>query len=222
MCGRFVLQSAVEIISQIFRLGRVDLSLAPRYNIAPGQDIAVVTERGGTRSLSLCRWGFLPDGVKDPAEGYKMINARAETVAEKPGFRQAFLRYRCLVVADGFYEWRTDGGKKTPVYIRLKSGKPMGFAGLCSRWTGPEGKEICTAAIITTEANTLVRPVHDRMPAIASPDRYDIWLSAGIQDRERLQPVLAPCPPGLLELYEVSSRVNSTKNDSPENIEKTG
>jgi len=216
-----VLQSAVEIISQLFRLGRVDVSLAPRYNIAPGQDIAIVLEEGGTRSLVSCRWGFLPSWAKDPSEGHKMINARAETVAEKPSFRQSFLRHRCLVVADGFYEWKTEGGKKTPVYVHFKGGKPMGFAGLFNRWTGPDGRQLCTTTIITTEANSLLRPVHDRMPVIASPDKYDLWLSPGMQDRERLQSVLTPCPPALLEMYGVTSKVNSPKNDSAENIERT-
>jgi len=220
MCGRFVLQSAVEIISQIFRLGRVDVSLIPRYNIAPGQDIAIVVEEGGTRSLVSCRWGLVPSWAKDLSEGNKMINARAETVAEKPSFRQPFLRHRCLVVADGFYEWRTEGGKKTPVYVRPRSGTPMGFAGLFNRWTGPDGAAVCTTTIITTEANDLVRPLHDRMPAITSPDRYDLWLSPGMQDQGRLQSVLTPCPSGLLEAYEVTSKVNATKNDSPENIER--
>jgi putative SOS response-associated peptidase YedK len=220
MCGRFVLQSAVEIISQIFRLCRIEATLTPRYNVAPGQDIAIVVEEASVRSLASCRWGFLPDWAKDPSDGHKMINARAETVAEKPAFRRSFLRHRCLVVADGFYEWRTEGGKKTPVYIRLRSGRPMGFAGIFNRWTGPDGVPVCTTAIITIEANDLVRPLHDRMPAIALPDRYDLWLDPGMQDRERLQAVLAPFPAALLEAYEVTSNVNSPKNDSPENIER--
>ena len=218
MCGRFVLQSAVDIISQIFKLGRVDMTLAPRFNIAPGQEIAIVVEEGGTRSLRSCRWGLVPNWAKDLSEGHKMINARAETVAEKPSFRQSFLRHRCLIVADGFYEWKTEGGKKTPLYVRMKSGKPMGFAGLFNEWQGPDGKQVCTSTIITTEANSLLKPVHDRMPVIASPDRYDLWLSPGMQDQNRLLPVLTPCPAGLLEMYPVSTRVNSPANEGPENI----
>lgn len=218
MCGRFVLQSAVEIISQIFRIGRVDVALTPRYNIAPGQEIAIVVEEGGTRSLRSCRWGLVPNWAKDLSEGHKMINARAETVAEKPSFRPSFLRHRCLIVADGFYEWKTAGGKKTPVYVRMKSGKPMAFAGLYNQWQGPDGKQVCTSTIITTEANSLLQPVHDRMPVITSPDKYELWLSPGMQDQNRLLPVLSPCPAGLLEMYPVSTRVNSPANEGPENI----
>ena len=218
MCGRFVLQSAVEIISQIFKLGRIDMALTPRYNIAPSQEIAIVLEESGTRSLAACRWGLVPNWAKDLSEGHKMINARAETVAEKPSFRQSFLRHRCLVVADGFYEWKSAGGKKKPVYVRLKSGKPMGFAGMFNRWTGPDGKQVCTSTIITTGANDLLKPVHDRMPVITSPDRYDLWLDPGVQDPDRLLPVLKPCPSGILEMYEVSPRVNAPANEGPENI----
>jgi len=220
MCGRFVLQSAVDIISQIFKLGRIDMALSPRYNVAPGQEIAIVAEEGGARSLQSCRWGLVPDWAKDLSEGHRMINARAESVAEKPSFRPSFLRHRCLIVADGFYEWKSEGGKKKPVYVRQKNGKPMGFAGLFNRWTAPDGKQVCTGAIITTEANSLLMPVHDRMPVIASPDRYDLWLNPGVQDAARLLPVLTPCPPGILEMYEVSSRVNSPVNEGPENIAK--
>lgn len=218
MCGRFVLQSAVDIISQIFKLARIDMAPTPRYNIAPGQEIAIVVEEAGTRTLQSCRWGLVPARAKDLAEGHRMINARAESVAEKPSFRPSFLRHRCLIVADGFYEWKSEGGRKKPVYVRQKNGKPMGFAGLFNRWTAPDGKQVCTGAIITTEANSLLKPVHDRMPVIASPDRYDLWLNPGVQDAARLLPVLKPCPPGILELYEVSSRVNSPANEGPENI----
>jgi putative SOS response-associated peptidase YedK len=220
MCGRFVLQSAVEIISRIFKLGRIDAALTPRYNIAPSQEIAIVVEEGGMRRLAACRWGLVPDWAGDLSEGHKMINARAETIAEKPSYRQCFLLRRCLVVADGFYEWKREGGRKRPVYVRLKNGEPMGFAGLYNPWTGPDGKQVCTCTIITTGANDLLRPVHDRMPVIALPDWYDLWLSPGVRDRDRLLPVLKPCPSDILEMYEVSSRVNSPKNEGPENIEK--
>lgn len=219
MCGRFVLQSAAEIISHIFRLGRVDTVLSARFNIAPGQDIAIVMEEAGVRSLVACRWGFLPSWAKDEKDGYKMINARAETIAEKPSFRKAFQRQRCLVVADGFYEWKDQEGKKQPVYVKRKDGKPMGFAGLYNLWTGPGGKKVCTSTIITTMANDLLAAVHDRMPVIALPEQFDQWLDPREQDAARLQRLLLPFPSSALELYEVSKRINSPKNDGPENIE---
>jgi putative SOS response-associated peptidase YedK len=218
MCGRFVLQSAVEIISQIFRLGRVDTVLTPRYNIAPSQEIAIVTDEGGVRRLVACRWGFLPNWAKDPSEGHASINARAETVAEKPSFRQAFQRHRCLVVADGFYEWKHESGKKRPFYIHRKDGNPFGIAGLYNIRTAQAGEQVCTTTIITTDANDMVRPLHDRMPVIASPDHYDLWLDPGVQDKDRLLPLLKPCPSDILEMYEVAPRVNSPKNEGPENI----
>lgn len=149
-----------------------------------------------------------------------MINARVESVADKPSFRQAFQNQRCLVVADGFYEWKKEGTTKKPFYIRLKSGEPIGFAGLYNVWKSPEGEQICTSTIITTDANEIVQPLHDRMPAIASPDAYDLWLDPAIHDRALLQNILKPCPSEALDIYEVTSKVNSPKNNSPENIQK--
>jgi len=149
-----------------------------------------------------------------------MINARAETVAEKPSFRQAFSRHRCLVVADGFYEWKKEGAKKQPVYVRLKSGKPFGFAGLYSDWTPPDGERVRTSTIITTNANGLLAPIPDRMPVIIPPDRYELWLDPGVHEKDRLIPLLAPYPEDELELYEVTAKVNLPKHDSPENIER--
>ena len=162
----------------------------------------------------------MPTWAKDLKEGYKMINARAETVAEKPSFRQAFSRHRCLVVADGFYEWKNESGRKTPVYVRTKNGKPFGMAGLYNLWTSPEGEQVCTSTIITTDANESLKPVHDRMPVIAPRDKYDLWLDPDVHEKENLLPVLEPYPDKGLELYEVSTRVNSPKNDSAENIQK--
>jgi putative SOS response-associated peptidase YedK len=149
-----------------------------------------------------------------------MINARAETVAEKPSFRQAFSRHRCLVVADGFYEWKQDGGKKRPFYIHRRDGKPFGMAGLYNLWTSPEGEQICTSTIITPGANGIIRPIHDRMPVIAPPDKVDLWLDLTVHEKEKLLTVLKPYPDDEIELYEVSARVNSPKNDSAENIQR--
>ena len=220
MCGRFELHSAFEIIARLFGLSGNIGMLPTGFNIAPGRDIAIIVKVGGKNELAVCRWGFVPSWGKDLKEGYKMINARAETVAEKPSFQQAFSRHRCLVVADGFYEWKNEGGKKMPVYVHLKNGKPFGMAGLYNLWTSPEGRQICTSTIITTEANGIVRPFHDRMPAITPPDKFDLWLDPSVHEKEKLLPVLKPCPDDELELYEVSDRVNSPKNDSAENIQR--
>ncbi|NTW60376.1 MAG: SOS response-associated peptidase [Nitrospirae bacterium] len=220
MCGRFELHSAFEIIAQIFGLAGGVSAVPASYNITPGQDIAIITKVGGNNRLSLCHWGFVPSWCKELSEGYKMINARSETVAEKPSFRQAFSRHRCLVVADGFYEWKNEGGKKKPVYVHLKSGMPFGMVGLYNLWTSPEGEQVCTCTIITTDANESLKPIHDRMPVIAPPDKYDLWLDPGVQEKEKLLQMLKPYPDKELELYEVSTRVNSPKNDSAENIQK--
>jgi putative SOS response-associated peptidase YedK len=220
MCGRFELHSAFGVIAKLFGLSGEAFALPAGYNIAPGSDIAIVVNEGGQNRLALCRWGFVPSWGKELNDGYRMINARAETVAEKPSFRQAFHRHRCLVVADGFYEWKNEGGKKQPVYVHLKSGEPFGMAGLFNHWTSPEGKQVCTTTIITTDANETLKPVHNRMPVIVARDAAGIWLDPAVQDTDKLLPVLKPCPDDALELYEVSTKVNSPKNDSKELIER--
>jgi len=220
MCGRFELHSAFEIIAKLFGLSDGAFAVPTGYNIAPGKDIAIIVNEGGKNRLAACRWGFVPSWGKDLKEGYKMINARAETVAEKPSFRQAFSRHRCLVVADGFYEWKNEGGKKRPFYIHRRDGIPFGMAGLYNLWTSPEGVQICTSTIITTDANESLTPVHDRMPVILAPDATGLWLDPSVHEKEKLLPVLKPYPDDEIELYEVSARVNSPKNDSKENIER--
>jgi putative SOS response-associated peptidase YedK len=151
-----------------------------------------------------------------------MINARAETVAEKPAFRAGFAEHRCLVIADGFFEWRHEGAKKTPFYVHQRSGEPFAFAGLYSDWTAPEGGTVRTSAIVTTCAYALLAPIHDRMPVILRPEDYDLWLDPAVRDRDRIQRLLAPSDRDDLELYEVTTKVNSPKNDLPENIVRTG
>jgi putative SOS response-associated peptidase YedK len=220
MCGRFELHSVFEIIARIFGLAGSASDFPPRYNIAPGQDIAIIVNEDGTKRLATCRWGLVPTSARDLKEGYRMINARAETVAEKPSFSQAFSRHRCLIVADGFYEWKSEGGKKKPVYVHLKNGMPFGMAGLYNLWTSPEGEQVCTGTIITTDANETLRPIHDRMPAIAPLDKIDLWLDPRVHEKEKLLPMLKPFPDKELELYEVSTSVNSPKNDSAENIDR--
>ena len=218
MCGRFELHSAFEIIAKLFGLTGDSFTMPTGYNIAPGKDIAVIVNEGGKNKIAACRWGFVPSWGKDLKEGYKMINARAETVAEKPSFRQAFSRHRCLVVADGFYEWKSEGGKKRPFYIHRRDGTPFGMAGLYNLWTSPEGEKVCTSTIITTGANEVLAPIHDRMPVILARDAVALWLDPSLHEKEKLLPVLKPCPDDELELYEVSTGVNSPKNDSEENI----
>jgi putative SOS response-associated peptidase YedK len=164
----------------------------------------------------------VPSWCKELNEGYKMINARAETVAEKPSFREAFRCQRCLVVADGFYEWKHEGGKKRPFYIHRRDGRPFGMAGLYNCWTSPEGDRVCTSTIITTDANEALAPIHDRMPVILAMDEAGLWLDPAVHEKEKLLPVLKPCPDDDLELYEVSASVNSPKNDSAENIVRVG
>jgi len=220
MCGRFELHSAFEIIAKLFGLTGGSFTMPTGYNIAPGDDIAIIVNRGGTNELAACRWGFVPPWAKDLKDGYKMINARAETVAEKPSFRQTFSSHRCLVVADGFYEWKSSGGKKKPYYIHRRDGQPFGMAGLYNHWTSPEGEQVCTGAIITTEANGIVRPIHDRMPVITSPDTVALWLDPTVHERGKLLSLLKPYGDDEIELYEVSMRVNSPKNDSKELIER--
>jgi len=220
MCGRFELHSAFEIIARLFGLSGGFFAMPKGFNIAPGQDIALIVNEGGQNRLALCRWGFVPSWCKELSDGYKMINARAETVAEKPSFREAFGHQRCLVVADGFYEWKNEGGKKRPFYIHRRDGMPFGMAGLFNRWTSPEGEQVCTSTIITTGANETLRPIHDRMPVIMPAAKAGLWLDPSVHGTEKLLPVLRPCPDDELELYEVTVKVNSPKNDSPENIER--
>ncbi len=219
MCGRFEIHSALEIIAKVFGIDSITFDYSPSYNVAPSQDILLVIN-DGKRRLIKSRWGFIPSWSKELSAGYKMINARAESVADKPSFRQAFQNQRCLVVADGFYEWKKEGTKKRPFYIRLRSGKPFGFAGLYNISKSPEGEQICTSTIITTDANEVVQPLHDRMPVIASPDAYDLWLDPNIHDKVLLQNILKSYPSKDLEVYEVTPKVNSPKNNAPENIQK--
>lgn len=217
MCGRFVRITPIPVIAEKFKAKQIIADLAPSYNIAPSQEVVIINDEG-VRQLIQSKWGFIPSWAKDPSIGNKMINARSETVSEKPAFRSAFKKKRCLVIADGFYEWRTEGKRKFPMYIRLKSGDTFGFAGLYNVWTSADGKQICTSTIITTEANEAVKPIHDRMPVILPRDKEDIWISPALEDKEILLSVLKPYPVLEMEAYEVSTRVNSPQYNSPSNI----
>jgi putative SOS response-associated peptidase YedK len=181
--------------------------------------VALILCRDGENRIEPLRWGLIPSWAKDPAIGNGMINARAETVAEKPSFRYAFASRRCLVVADGFYEWRKTGKGKVPVYITLKSKRLFGLAGLYENWTAPDGQEIRTCTIITIDSNDLVRPIHDRMPVILPEDAEDHWLNPHEHDRVRLQALLQSYPSEEMDAYDVSTVVNNTRHDAPDCIE---
>ncbi len=217
MCGRFVRDSSIPEIAREFNADEPSFEMKPSYNVAPAQDIVIVLNDGKNRIIR-CRWGFIPSWARDDSMGHKMINARAETVADKPGFRSAFKKNRCLVVADGFYEWRKEGKIKMPFYIRLKSGRPFGFAGLYSVWHSPEGKDVCTSTIITTDPNELIASIHNRMPVIVPKEERETWLDPAIDDKDKLLRLLGPYDPTQMEAYDVSPKVNSPAYNSPENI----
>jgi len=218
MCGRFERSSSVDVIIRDFRINKASLEVKPSYNIAPSQDVLIIRiNDNGERQLEACKWGFLPFWAKDPAMAHKMINARAETIATKPAFRSAFKKHRCLVIADGFYEWQKKEKSKVPFYVHLKSGKPFGFAGLFSHWSLEKDAEgICTCTIVTTDANELLEPIHDRMPVIVPKDKEDLWLDPATQEQDALEKLLTPYPSEEMEVYEVSPRVNSPAYNSPD------
>ncbi len=213
MCGRYSLTSPPEAIRRLFGLD-VTPNLPPRYNIAPTQMVPVVRLAAGSakRELVLLRWGLVPSWAKDLSIGARLINARGDTVDEKPSFRSAFRHRRCLVVADGFYEWRTEGKTKQPMRVTLKSGGPFAFAGLWERFEkGPEGP-VESFAIITTDAADLIAPIHDRMPVMLDETDHATWLDPASKP-ERLAALLRPFPSGGLAVYAVSSRVNAVRHD---------
>lgn len=220
MCGRFTLTVTPQALAEQFFVDSIP-PLLPRYNIAPTQPVAVVRIRPGhvARELALLQWGLIPSWAEDPAISSRLINARAESVAEKPAFRTAFMYRRCLIAADGFYEWKGKGRLRQPYYFRMKSGKLLAFAGLWEHWEGADGSYIETCTIITTHANDLVQPIHERMPVIVRPEDYDFWLDAKMQKIERLEMILQPFPVEDWVVYPVSSRVNSPGDDEPEFIE---
>jgi len=216
MCGRYLLTTPVDALGQLFRFMERP-NLGPRYNIAPTQDVPIVrrTRAGEGRELLMARWGLVPYWADDVKIGNRLINARAETIERTPAFREAYQRRRCLVPADGFFEWRKEGKTRQPLLIRPKDQAPFAFAGLWERWRQPDGQVLCSCSIVTCPANELVAPVHDRMPVILDPGDFERWLDPEAADGRTL---LQPCPPDWLEAYEVSPRVNSPANDDPECI----
>jgi putative SOS response-associated peptidase YedK len=213
MCGRYLITSAPEAIRALFRYAE-EPDFPPRYNIAPTQPVPIVRLDNGVRSLALVRWGLIPAWVEDPRTFSLLINARGESVSEKPAFRNAMRRRRCLFPADGFYEWKADVGRKRPFCIRPRNRQPVAFAGLWETWTGPNGEEVDTACIVTTAANRLLAPIHDRMPVVIAPEAFDLWLDCAHVDAVTAAALIAPAPEGLFEAYEISTAVNRTANDS--------
>lgn len=217
MCGRFVRKASLHDISDEFGVAETSVVQKPSFNISPGHDIAMVINDGSKR-LIFCQWGFVPAWAKGPPFSTRLINARAETVNRKPSFRNAYKNRRGLIIADGFYEWQSGSGHRKPYYIHLRSGKPFGMAGLYNSWNSPDGEKICTCTIITTEANSLIKKIHGRMPVIIRKEKENLWLNAGITDHALLAPLLLPYDSDRMDAHEVSTAVNTPGVDRPQNI----
>ncbi len=217
MCGRFTLTVTAESIQIAFPWLKVPEYITPRYNIAPSQPVAVVPNTG-TDTIDYFNWGLIPSWTKDPKIGNRLINARSETLGEKPSFRSAYLRRRCLIFADGFYEWVKKPGQKTktPYYVQMESKDPFGFAGIWEEWHSPDGSIIITTSIITTESNEMISKIHSRMPVILPKDAHKAWLDPGEKKPEELNHLLIPYPAEEMFQFPVSTIVNSPANDSPE------
>ncbi len=216
MCGRFTLTVDINTVAKTFGVPAT-LETSPRYNIAPTQEVVSILHNGADH-LAWLRWGLIPSWAKDESIGSRMINARAETLTEKPSFKGLLRSKRCLIVADGFFEWKQENGFKTPMYITLKSGEPFAFAGLWDLWKSPDGQQIRTCTIITTEPNEVVAPIHNRMPAILLPPARELWLDPDIRDEQALSHWLAPYPAAEMTARPVSRLVNDPNRDSPELI----
>jgi putative SOS response-associated peptidase YedK len=230
MCGRYAFYTPIEAVTRLFAVSAVHAhDIAPRYNIAPTQEVPIVrlspfleedAAHAPSRELGLARWGLVPFWAKDAKIGNRMINARAETVAQKPAFRSAFRHRRCLVPADGFFEWQRTASGKQPWYIRAISGEPLAFAGLWELWDPPDGSApLASCAIITTRANAFMQPLHDRMPVVLDERGRDAWLDQALAPSE-LVALLGPVPEDMLEAWPVSRRVNSPFNEDPSLVER--
>lgn len=220
MCGRFKVARKKEILEETFDADGAldDLDWVPRYNVAPGQQVLAVRQDADkpVRVLSHMKWGLIPFWAKDANIGYKMINARAETILEKPAYRESIRSRRCLIPADGFYEWKHEGKEKLPFCFAMVDDSVFAFAGIWDRWKNPQGQIIESCSILTTTPNELTHDVHDRMPVILERDVYDLWLDPGFTKVEELHPLLKPYASGAMRRYRVSSRVNQVKNDDAE------
>jgi putative SOS response-associated peptidase YedK len=219
MCGRFTQRADPKRIAGEFRVAEVP-PMEARYNVAPTQDVLAVHESPGGREATFFKWGLVPSWAKDASVGAKLINARAETVQEKPSFREAFKRRRCIIPADGFYEWQRTGGRKQPFFFRMRDERPFGFARLWERWEGAGGEVINSCAILTTEANEVLRPVHDRMPVILHPDDYEMWLGGNARELDLVREMLRPYPAEEMVGQPVSTSVNSPHSQGAGLIER--
>ncbi|MDQ7092741.1 SOS response-associated peptidase [Desulfosporosinus sp. PR] len=215
MCGRFSFVALVDIIER-FRLIQFEFDFVPRYNIAPSQPVPVVIRQDGKNSLHLFKWGLIPYWAKDASIGDKLINARAETLEEKPSFRGLLARKRCLIIADGFYEWKEEGRRKKPYRITLQDGKSFAFAGLWDSWLSPAGQTINSCTIITTTSNKLLEPIHHRMPVILPQDKESLWLDESVTYNQEIKELLRPFPAEQMVVHEVSTLINSSRYDGPE------
>jgi putative SOS response-associated peptidase YedK len=220
MCGRYTLYTPVETLAEEFGLTGPLPNLQPNYNVAPTQEVpAVVAGNDGGRRLEMLRWGLISSWAEDPGIGSQMINARSETVAEKPSFRRAFKERRCLIPADGFYEWQKTNGSKQPYHVWMEGERPFAFAGLWESWNRSGGEEIRSYTILTTGANEFMNEIHHRMPVILPPDDYELWLDPDVHERDLLLPLLAPYA-GEMEAYPVGRKVNSPSNNEPGCVER--
>lgn len=218
MCSRYSRVSAIKKLQKRFRFENVDFDLTPDYNIAPTDPAYVVMQEGDKRFLKRMMFGLIPHWAKDPKIGIQCLNARGETVAEKPAFRDAFRKRRCLVLTDGFYDWKKDGKNRIPYRFMMKDQEPYALAGLWDRWKRPDGREFETFSIVTTKPNELIAPIHNRMPVILKEEDENLWLAPYVSEAKTLQPLLKPFPSDLLDLVPVSTAVNSSKNKSEQCI----
>ena len=214
MCGRYRLSRRKRVIEEYFN-AVAEEEWTPRYNIAPTQPVPVIRQnpKEPVRELSIIRWGLIPSWARDSSGAAKMINARSETAGSKPAFRDALKSRRCLIPADGFYEWQRTAKSKQPFCFEVNDGQSFAFAGLWDRWKSPDGTWIRTCSILTTTPNAVTSPVHDRMPVILDPDSYDLWLDPGMTDVEAATDLLKPCDAQLMRRYPVSTRINHVTND---------
>ena len=218
MCGRFSLTADLGELASRFEFDGNRLDLEPNFNVAPTQNVLTVLG-GENRRGGFMRWGLIPHWAKTASIGSRMVNARAETVAQRPAFRDAFRKRRCLVLADGFYEWQQAGSVRKPMRIIMESGEPFAFAGLWAIWRDSEGNRIPSCTVITTEANDLLRPIHNRMPVILPREMEEFWLDRDVQDASALENALTAYPSELMQTYQVSTLVNSPRNNGPQVVE---